>query len=91
MTLAVKPPESFQLIDLGAAPLSLAPQSRAKLFHLVLELGGEDSLFFGQPSIKLQLQRRLRLPSFRQISFQPLSPGGLGLQTLKLLGMLPLE
>jgi hypothetical protein len=45
--LAVKSPESFQLIDLGAAALDFASQVCAKLFHLAVELCGEDSLLFG--------------------------------------------
>jgi hypothetical protein len=47
ITLTVKPPESFQLIDLGATALNFAPQGRAKLVHLVVELRREDSLLFG--------------------------------------------
>jgi hypothetical protein len=54
MTLAVKPPESLHLIDLGAAALDFTPQGRAKLVHLAVELRREDSFLFGQLAIKLQ-------------------------------------
>jgi hypothetical protein len=91
MTLIVEPPESLQLVDLGAAALDFAPQSRAKLVHLAIELCGEDSFLFGQLAIKLQPQRRLRLSSLCQLSFQLLSPGGLVLQALKLLCVLSFE
>jgi hypothetical protein len=57
MTLAIKPPESLQLVDLGAAALDFAPQGRAKLVHLAVELHREDSFLFGQLAIKLQSQR----------------------------------
>jgi hypothetical protein len=53
MTLAVKPPESLQLVDLGTAALDFAPQGRAKLIHLAVELHREDFFLFGQLAIKL--------------------------------------
>jgi hypothetical protein len=56
-TLAVEPPESLQLGDLGVAVLNLAPQGSVKLFHLAVKLCREDFLLLGQPTIKLQLQR----------------------------------
>jgi hypothetical protein len=53
MTLAVKPPESLQFVDLGAAALDFAPQGRVKLVHLAVELRREDSFLFSQLAIKL--------------------------------------
>jgi hypothetical protein len=91
MTLTVKPPESLQLIDLGAAALDFAPQGRAKLVHLAVELCREDSFLFGQLAIKLQPQRRLRPSNLRQLSLQLLSPDSLGLQALKFLCVLSFE
>jgi hypothetical protein len=70
---------------LGTAALDFTPQGRAKLVHLAVVLCRKDSFLFGQLAIKLQPQRRLRLSNLRQLSFQLLSPNGLGLQALKLL------
>jgi hypothetical protein len=53
MTFTVEPPESLQLIDFGTAALDFAPQGRAKLVRLAVELCGEDSFLFGLPAIKL--------------------------------------
>jgi hypothetical protein len=53
MTLVVKPLESLQPVDLGAAVLDFAPQGHAKLVHLAVELRREDSFLFGQLAIKL--------------------------------------
>jgi hypothetical protein len=91
ITLAVEPPESLQLVDLGAVALNFAPQGRTKLVHLAVVLCREDLSLFSQLAIKLQPQRRLRLSSLRQLSFQLLSPDGLGSQALKLLCVLSLE
>jgi hypothetical protein len=53
MTFTIEPLESLQLVDFGAVALDFAPQGRAKLVHLAIELCGEDSLLFGQLAIKL--------------------------------------
>jgi hypothetical protein len=91
MLLAVKLPKRFQLIDLSIAALDFGFQRCAKLVYLALILYGEDFMLFGQLVVKLQPQLRFRLSSFRQLCFQLLGLGGLGLQTLELLRMLLLE
>jgi hypothetical protein len=91
MLLAVTLPKGFQLVDLSIAALDFAFQRCAKLVHLTVILRGEDVSLFGQLVIKLQPQLRFCLPSFCQLRFQLLGPGGLGPQTLEFLRMLLLE
>jgi hypothetical protein len=55
--LTVEPPESLQLVNLGATALDFAPQGCVKLVHLAVVLCREEFLLFSQPAIKLQLQR----------------------------------
>jgi hypothetical protein len=56
MTLAVKPPESLQLVNLGVTSLDFTLQGRAELVHLAVILHREKLFLLGQLAIKLQPQ-----------------------------------